>query len=112
MIDLIVSMTNLHERRTMSNWTGVDSTDLRAYKGLMILAGIYRSRGESTRCLWDDHSGPAETSSSQRGQVCAHQIPVGNVDASPSPPLQPGKDVTVDEQLVPFKGRCSFWEYI
>ncbi|CAM4556982.1 unnamed protein product [Leuciscus chuanchicus] len=59
MIDLIVSMTNLHGRCTMRNWTGVDSTDLRAYMGLLILAGVYRSRGESTRCLWDDRSGRA-----------------------------------------------------
>ena len=45
MIDLIVSMTNLHGRRTMRNWTGMDSTDLRAYMWLLILAGVYRSRG-------------------------------------------------------------------
>ncbi|KAG1926702.1 hypothetical protein F2P79_024698 [Pimephales promelas] len=27
--------------------------------GLLILASVYRSRGESTRCLWDDRSGHA-----------------------------------------------------
>ncbi|GAA6085775.1 piggyBac transposable element-derived protein 4-like [Tachysurus ichikawai] len=29
-------------------WTEVDTTDLRAYMGLLIFGGIYRSRGEST----------------------------------------------------------------
>jgi len=37
MTDLIVSMTNLHGHHTMRNWTGVDSTDLCAYMGLLIL---------------------------------------------------------------------------
>ncbi|KAK3563459.1 hypothetical protein QTP86_028884 [Hemibagrus guttatus] len=49
----IALMTNHHGRRTVRNWTGVDSTDLRAYMALLILAGVYKSRGESTRCLWD-----------------------------------------------------------
>jgi hypothetical protein len=33
--------------------------DLRAYKGLLILAGVYWSRGEVTRGLWDAESGKA-----------------------------------------------------
>lgn len=56
MIDLIVSMTNLHGRHTVKNWTVINFTDLCAYMGLLILAGVYRSRGESTR-LWDDRNG-------------------------------------------------------
>ncbi|CAM4606258.1 unnamed protein product [Leuciscus chuanchicus] len=50
MIDLIVSMTNLHGRRTMRKWTPQISVPT---WGIPILAGVYRSRGESTRCLWD-----------------------------------------------------------
>lgn len=137
MIDLIVSMTNLHGRRTMRNWTGVDSTDLRAYMGLLILAGVYRSRGESTRCLWDDRSGRAifrATMSLSRFHEISRalrfddklQRPARHRDDKLAPirslwemwthrlPLlfNPGKDVTVDEQLVPFKGRCRFRQYM
>ncbi len=137
MIDLIVSMTNLHGRRTMRNWTGVDSTDLRAYMGLLILAGVYRSRGESTRCLWDDRSGRAifrATMSLSRFHEISRalrfddklQRPARHREDKLAPirslwemwthrlPLlfNPGKDVTVDEQLVPFKGRCRFRQYM
>ncbi|XP_058235984.1 activating transcription factor 7-interacting protein 1 isoform X4 [Hemibagrus wyckioides] len=137
MIDLIVSMTNLHGRRTVKNWTGVDSTDLHAYMGLLILAGIYRSRGESTRCLWDDRSGRAifrATMSPSRFYELSRalrfddklQRPAGHGEDKLFPirslwemwterlPLlfNPGKDVTVDEQFVPFKGRCSFRQYM
>ncbi|CAM4570235.1 unnamed protein product [Leuciscus chuanchicus] len=137
MIDLIVSMTNLHGRRTMSNWTGVDSTDIRAYMGLLILAGVYRSRGESTRCLLDDRSGRAifrATMSLSRFHEISRalhfddklQRPARRREDKLAPirslwemwthrlPLlfNPGKDVTVDEQLVPFKGRCSFRQYM
>ena len=37
----------------------MDETDLRAYVGLLILAGVYRSRGEVTASLWDTESGRA-----------------------------------------------------
>ncbi|XP_028432779.1 piggyBac transposable element-derived protein 4-like [Perca flavescens] len=137
MIDLIVSMTNLHGRRTMRNWTEMDSTNLRAYMGLLILAGVYRSRGESTRCLWDNRSGRAifrATMSLSRFHEISRalrfddklQRPACHREDKLAPirslwemwmhrlPLlfNPGKDDTVDEQLVPFKGSCSFRQYM
>lgn len=57
MIQLIVQMTNLHGRRSVSGWSDVDAQEIRAYMGLLILAGVYRSKGESTRSLWDDQTG-------------------------------------------------------
>lgn len=59
MIELIVAMTNLNGRRSQKNWTDVDSTELRAYVGLLILAGVFRSKGETTLSLWDERSGRA-----------------------------------------------------
>jgi hypothetical protein len=41
------------------NWKRLDEIDLRAYIGLLILAGVYRSRGEATCNLWDAESGRA-----------------------------------------------------
>ena len=35
----------------------MDATDLRTYVGLLILVGVYRSRGEATARLWDAESG-------------------------------------------------------
>ena len=35
----------------------MDEIDLRAYIGLLILEGVYRSRGEATCSLWDAESG-------------------------------------------------------
>ena len=37
----------------------MDEADLRAYIGLLILAGVYRSRGEAASSLWDAESGRA-----------------------------------------------------
>ncbi|KAI5100230.1 dual specificity protein phosphatase 26 isoform X1, partial [Silurus meridionalis] len=131
MIDLVVRMTNLNGQRTVKNWTAVDSTDFRAYMGLLILAGVYRSRGESKRSLWNCHSGRPifrATMSFNRfceinGSLCFDdelQTPARLRDDKLAPirslwdmwtqrlPLlfTPGRDVTVDEQLVSFKGRC------
>lgn len=59
MIQIILDMTNLQRRRSVTGWIDVDATELRAYMGLLILAGVYRSRGESSLSLWDDYNGRA-----------------------------------------------------
>lgn len=40
----IASMTNLQGRRTIADWRDVDTDELRAYVGLLILAGVYHSK--------------------------------------------------------------------
>ncbi|KAJ0028953.1 hypothetical protein NQD34_003950 [Periophthalmus magnuspinnatus] len=47
------------EEEDRSPWKPVDRTQLRAYVGLLILAGVYRSRGEACESLWDPESGRA-----------------------------------------------------
>ncbi|XP_052348595.1 piggyBac transposable element-derived protein 4-like [Oncorhynchus keta] len=55
---IIVEMTNLHgARKYGDDWRPMDATDLRAYIGLLILAGVYRSRCEATASLWDAERG-------------------------------------------------------
>ena len=55
---IILQMTNLEGfRKYGDNWKMMDEIDLRAYIGLLILAGVYRSRGEATCSLWDTESG-------------------------------------------------------
>ena len=55
---IIVEKTNLHGARKYDDgWRPMDATDLRTYVGLLILVGVYRSRGEATASLWDAESG-------------------------------------------------------
>ncbi|CAJ1083086.1 piggyBac transposable element-derived protein 4-like [Xyrichtys novacula] len=55
---IILEMTNLEGRRKIGDgWKRMDAVDLRAYMGLMLLAGVYRSRGMATASLWDAESG-------------------------------------------------------
>ena len=51
-------MTNLEGKQIYKdNWKEVTQTDMKAYMGVLIMAGVYRSRNESTSNLWDAESG-------------------------------------------------------
>ena len=137
MIDLIVGMTNLNGRRSLKNWNDVESTELRAYIGLLILAGVFRSKGETTLSLWDERRGRAifratmschrfheinnalrfddklQRPARIREDKLAHIRTLWEMWRQRLPLLfNPGREVTVDEQLVPFKGRCKFKQYM
>eukprot|EP00064_Thunnus_orientalis_P011091 superscaffoldBa00001567_g11121 len=134
---LLVDMTNLQGRRTVKDWKDVDATDLQAYMGLLILAGVHRSRNESTHSLWDDHTGRAifrATMSHCKFRLLSSCLRFDDRMTRPERnkkdklaafrtiwekwtrrlPLlfNPGRDVCVDEQLVPFKGSCRFRQYM
>lgn len=136
-MQLILRTTNLQGKRSVKDWKDIDVTDLQAYIGLLILAGVYRSRNESTRSLWDDHTGRAifratmshgkfELISSrmrfddkQKQRVCQKQdrlAPIWTIWdkwVNRLPLLfNLGQDVCVDEQLLPFKGCCGFRQYL
>ncbi|XP_013771429.1 piggyBac transposable element-derived protein 4-like [Pundamilia nyererei] len=124
----------LEQLESTHGWRDMDCDELRAYVGLLILAGVYRSRHESSGSLWGDKCGRdifRATMSHKR----FHQI--GGAlcfDDKLSRPRQdklaafrkvwdlwthrlellfnPGRDICVDEQLVPFRGRCKFKQYI
>lgn len=81
----------------------MDEDDLHAYMGLLILAGVYRSRGEAratmshkvfhvywTLVWFDDRESRAERSAADKPLL-----------------YNPGLHVTVDEQLVPFRGKAN-----
>lgn len=132
----IVAMTNLNGKCSKANWRDVDTVELRAYIGLLILAGVYRSRNESTFSLWSEKSGRGifrATMSHKR----FHQITriLCFDDKRSQPPYRddklapfrklwemwthrlpmlfnPDRDICVDEQLVPYRGRCSFRQYM
>ncbi|XP_039633663.1 piggyBac transposable element-derived protein 4-like [Perca fluviatilis] len=136
--DVVLNMTNKEGQRVYGNkWRKMDHMDLQAYVGMLILAGVYRSSKEATSSLWHAESGRAIFRATMTLKMF-HKIsrvirfddkdtrdnrsardklaPIRNVwDKWVSLlPLMydPGADVTVDERLVPFRGRCPFKQYI
>lgn len=137
---LVLEMTNLHAERTSyglrNPWwkAGMGEAELRAYAGLLILAGVYRSRGEAAASLWDAESGRSifratmplkafyaystllrfddrETRAQRRSSdklAAVRELWDRWADRLPYM-YNPGPDVTVDEQLVPFRG--TWWWY-
>lgn len=131
-------MTNLYGVRTFKNkWKPVDIDTMRAYYGLLLLAGVYRSHHENLSELWDDRDGRPRfraTMSILRFRAINRCIrfddkeerarsttrdklaPIRNVFDKwvqrTKSLYVPGKCVTVDEQLLPFRGRCPFIQYL
>jgi len=56
--DTVLKMTKVEGRRVYGdNWENLDAITLEAYIGILLLAGIYRSHGESTKNLWNPERG-------------------------------------------------------
>lgn len=131
--EAVLNMTNKEGRHVHGNkWRKWDRMDLRACVGMLILDGMYRSSKEATASLWNAESGRAifratmtlkmfhkisrvirfDDQDTRRSpctrQTCSHsRRDVSDKWASLLPLMyDPGTDVTVDERLVPFRGRC------
>nr|XP_023650860.1 piggyBac transposable element-derived protein 4-like isoform X2 [Paramormyrops kingsleyae] len=135
---VVLNMTNIEGKRVMGKqWKEVDNTEMFAYYGVLILAGVYRSRGQSARSLWDSELGRPifRTSMSlnsfsmfsrairfdewatrcerRQKDKLAEIRTVWDKWVEQLPLMyNPGSSVTVDERLVGFKGRCSFRQYM
>ncbi|CAF4474867.1 unnamed protein product, partial [Rotaria sp. Silwood2] len=83
-------------------WRDLDRTKLEAFIGLLIQAGVGHNNHESITELWGiSKNRPifhATMPLRRFKQLSQHFIPSDNL--------------TVDEQLVPFQGRCSFVQYM
>lgn len=118
-------------------WKPLNQTDLHAYLGIVLLAGVYKSLGEATASLWDEEYGRAifrATMSLEKFHVISRVIRFNNHDTRVGRrekdklaairdvwdtwveilPLlyNPGPRVTVDERLVPFRGHCPFRQHL
>ncbi|GLD56432.1 piggyBac transposable element-derived protein 4-like protein [Lates japonicus] len=131
-------MTNLEGRRVFGEkWKELDKTHLDAYLGLLILAGVYKSKDESTASLWDAETGRPifrATMSLETFHIFSRVIRFDNRETRAGRrerdklaairtvwdkwveqlPLlyDPGPNITVDERLVAFRGRCPFRQYM
>lgn len=136
-IQLLCTYTNLNGSRRSKNWKDVDEVDMRAYIGILILAGVYRSRHEATASMWDPKTGRAiflATMPLYRYNQISSNLHFDDKLSRPERfrddklaafrvlwemwvarlPLlfNPGVVLCVDEQLVSFKGRCGFRQYM
>lgn len=118
-------------------WTPVTIVELKAFIGLLLLAGVNRSHMEQLRELWSPQGGRpifCATMSLNRFKALLRYLRFDNKNTRAArrehdklaafrdiwemfiPTLRkhyiPGPDMTVDEQLVPFRGKCPFRQYI
>lgn len=129
-------MTNLQGRRRIKQWRDLDTDEIRAYVGLLILSGVYSSRNESLRNLFSEKTRRLVFRATMSVKRFLHITRALHFDDKLSRPQRrgdklapirkvwdmwvhrlkmlfcPDRDVCVDEQLVPFKGRCGFRQYM
>jgi len=119
------------------DWKPVDGEEVRAFIGLCIQAGAFRSSHEPVSPLWSEREGRAvftATMSRSRFTDMVMYIrfddKLSRAERQQSDKLAafrdmwtmfteqlpkyyiPGNDLCVDEQLVAFRGRCRFRQYI
>lgn len=137
-MEKVLKMSNIEGRNVYgSEWKDLDIPFIQSYIGLLILAGVYKSHGESTKSLWNAETGrsifPAtmslksfsmisrilrfddkETRKERRNKdkLAAIREIYESWNDNLSKMYYPDEYVTVDEQLVGFRGRCPFKQYI
>lgn len=142
MVKDIVDYTNKEAVRVTNEnklkpWQMVDTLEVRAFFGLLLTAGHLKSNHQSYEVLWDNMYGPPifrATMGRNRFKSLLRFIrfddrstrifrrsqdklaPIREIWEQVVINLRkhyiPGANITVDEQLVPFRGRCPFRQYL
>jgi hypothetical protein len=135
-LDTIVECTNDKASSLGANFV-TDRQELNTFLGVSILIGVYKGRGELVRAMWSKTEGRkciSQFMSCHRFQQLTKYLrfdltnsrptqrlqtkfaPMGSIfdmwEQKLSRPFIPYEYVTVDETLVPFRGRCSFKQYM
>jgi len=128
---------NSQHPERQKQWCPVSDAEIRTFIGLLILTGVSRAKLEPLHDLWSTERGRpifAAVMSLNRFKIILQYIRFDNKNtreirraedklaairdvwqmfvAQLSKMVIPGSDITVDEQLVPFRGRCPFRQYI
>ena len=137
-LDEIQRWTNIEGSLVFGNsWKDLERRDLLCYIGLLLLAGVYKAKNEPVEQLWNIESGrPIFSKSMARNRftdisrvlrfdnaadrrqrrVTDKLAPIREVFEMWEKTLEdafvPYENVTVDEQLVTYRGRCPFKQYI
>lgn len=138
-MQIIMDSTNKFAKSKVTNWHDVDDVELRAFLGLLILRGVCRAKRESVHNLWstdsafarpvfiatmsrerfkqllrflkfDDYETRADRVATDKLSAIRDMYEIFAANCRTS--FQPGPYLTIDEQLVTFRGRCSFKMYI
>ena len=138
----IVKYTNKHGREQHSDenskWRDIDEEELRAFVGLLILMGVSKGNHESVRDLWSSGSlgrpiFKAVMPVNRFEQILRH-LRFDNLDTRherrTTDKFAPYRDLwntfienckrnyvpsallCIDEQLIPYRGRCPFCQYL
>jgi len=120
-----------------TQWHDVSDSELKTFMGLSILAGVYKSRNEAVRQLWSLEDGRPifnrsmprnrfqqiyramrfDDAANRRQRASTDKLePIRKVFDMWESTLQdafvPDENVTVDEQLLTYRGRVPFKQYI
>ncbi|KAM9307115.1 piggyBac transposable element-derived protein 4-like [Pholidichthys leucotaenia] len=126
-----------HHENQKEQWKPVDGTEIKAVIGLCIIAGLYKNNHEPQASLWSLADGRpvfkatmsrtrfrdilkymrfdnrATRAERQAIDKLAAFRDIWTMFVAQLPKYYiPGTDLCVDEQLVAFRGRCSFRQYI
>ena len=138
MINDIVRFTNQEgERREGPNWKPTSNEEIRILIGLFLLAGVYTSKNEAVRQLWNKEDGrpifnkamsrdrfvvlcaylrfddsTTRTSRRRTDKLAAFRSFWGAFVTRCNSNYTPNENVTVDEQFVTYRGRCPFRMFI
>lgn len=133
MVSIIVLQTNQEGQQCYGeNWKETDSKEITAFFGLLLLAGVYRSGMQDVHELWQEESGPPRfraTMSRERFKTLLQCIRFDDLQTRDErrktdrmaairecfeifvknckSRYVPNVEVTVDEQLYPWRGRVK-----
>jgi len=134
---IIIENTNNYGQENVQDWCNIDKDSLLAYIGLLILSGVFKSKNENLLSLYDVENGRPifaatmpykrfkqitqalrfDDKSTRRSRRLSDKFsPIRDLWEKWSDVLpkcwNPYVNVTIDEQLVAFRGKCPFRQYM